>query len=813
MENRITNLIKIAEFLGDTGNKSLLEKWLYMCKNNNWTLPFIGRFSAGKSTLLNALIGRPILPTARMETTAAITRIKYASEPCAEIIYADQSSRSIPVEEIVELSHQRLEKEAKEMKSIEIGYHAEVLRKGLVLMDSPGMDTIINNHVALAEYIMNESIMVVYVMGSAPSEFDLGILKRLQQNGLEVVVVRTHLDDIKEEESFMTIVANDETILSTLDSPVKYFPLSSLPNATNAPKEEFERFRNYLKNEIVLNLREIYSKNLSKRLDKISAHFKKILSERKSLILSQADKSEAEIDKEISQVKRAMTSLETSIDSLQKKIDSEKERVKFVVENDVRDLCKAACGGVKKSVASLYANTGNEANESAKDLFQKSMANLSQEISDSITSTISKWAATVSIEIETDFSDVAQILNGYEIHFDPEFNLDRVNDITLQQEALVERINELSTYAAELESLTDDQLKDLGIKRNSLQETIEQLNVAHAEAVEVIGNLNDNYQPRYIHKPSKVGAIMKKIGLGIDIAMVLIPAAGWEKGATMLSGKAAALAAKGGKVAQIAAKTLTVAANAAQIMAKTDTAKDMATLVGMGTKVLHSKKLEDSKNALVRVAGKLEPMVGSPEPSEEELVREKKPSFFDYLSLSYWLGKFGEKIDPPTDEIDMEYERRYREAKSACEQRAFMIARRRLDEERELGRVKNEMEAKEKEKKLRQEALAREQAQCERTFQKLSQSKAEAVQKAYTEAWIVEFKKESENLVKKIDRHLDSLLNMVSRQILSAASFSSFSQLENAKETLESIKQKKADTREEALYPINEIDVMIQSLA
>ena len=808
MENKIKKLIEVADFLGDTGNKSLLEKWLLMYKANEWTLPFIGRFSAGKSTLLNALLKKRILPTARVETTAALTRIKYATEPSASIIYADKTVKVIPVGEIAELNHQKMDEDLKEIDYIEIDYPAEVLRNGLILMDSPGMDTVINKHVALAEYIMHEAIMVVYVMAGSPSEFDMAIIRRLQQNGVELVVVRTHLDDIKEEEeSFINVVLNDEATLANLESPVKYFPLSSLSTAPLAAKEEFERFKNYLGNEIVENLRDVYCRNLSKRLEKISDGYKKTLNERKTLILSQANKSDAEIDEEISEVKRAMKSLESNIESLQKKIDSEKIIVKSDIEDDINDLCKVAYDSFKKSVVGFYTDSGSDASDHTKEFFQKSMAALSQEISDSITTIVSGWAAKETKEVENDFSEFAQLLNGYDIHFDPEFNLDRVNDIALQQEALVDRINELSTYAAELEALTDEQLNNLGIQKDSLQETIRQLNDAHAEAVEVIGNLNDNYQPRYIEKPSKMGEVMKKIGLAGDIAMLLIPAVGWEKGAAMLSGKAAALAAKGGKVAQASSKVLQGAANVTKVLAMTDTAKDMATLLDFGSKSLSQKKLEASKNALVRVTGKLEPIVSPDNTSSGTPIElEKKPSLFDYLSLSYWFGKFGEMIDPPTTEIDLEYEHRYREAKNACEQRAFMIARRRLDEERELGRVKNEMEAKEKEKKLRQDALVREQAQCEKTLKKLSKAKDEAIKNAYADAWSAEFKKEVENLQRYITRQLGALLCTVAQQILAAASYSAFMQLETAKETLEAIKQKKVDTRSELLNPLEKIN-------
>ncbi|MDE5752351.1 MAG: hypothetical protein K2H88_06925 [Duncaniella sp.] len=347
----------------------------------------------------------------------------------------------------------------------------------------------------------------------------------------------------------------------------------------------------------------------------------------------------------------------------------------------------------------------------------------------------------------------------------------------------------------------------MGIRREEIQQTLQNLNATHKEALDAINYLDNNYEPRYITKPSKTGALMRKIGSVGDIAMLAIPAIGWEKGATMLAGKAATLAGKTGKMAQIGQSVLTAGSNAAKIMASTDTAKDMVMLLDMTTKTINNQDCDKAKSALVKISdsiGSSVPVIMSPE--------KKKQSMFDYLSLSYWFGKFGEWIDPPKQEIDMEYEHRYQEARLACEQKAFQIARTRINEERELGRIKNEVEAIEMERRFRQECLDREKIQCEKQIEKITRKKDEALRQAFMVSAVSQFRDATRKIEKHIEHNLDGIMDDIYLQILSSASQSAYSQLSQSRAQLEMMMEAKLSTQKDTMAPVATIDGMLQLL-
>jgi GTP-binding protein EngB required for normal cell division len=811
MDNRINNLISVANLLKDSGSKALLEKWQKDLQTKNRSLPFIGRFSAGKSSLINKLLKDHILPTARVETTAALTRISYSEAISARLSFSDGSGREISINEVTNFNHSNMGESELEVSSIDVGIPLDILKSGLTIVDSPGMDTIVNNHVTLAQYLMNEAVLTVYVIAGSPSDFDLGIISQLLENGVEVIVVRTHMDSIKtEEESYADVMQNDESILAKSGCKLRYFAISNDANPSAAASAELNRFEDYLRNEVAAKIDTVYNSRLAKRLDKMSADFKKQLLAQRELINNSRQKSDAQLDAEISSIDKAKKRIEDVIDSLQQQLTKEKSSVRQSISYDIEDCQTNSISRFKKELTRVLdaaPASGQQKDNLISDLFQSSLANTSKEISDLVTENISKWAAKSAKTIQTDFKEVSENLGKLNVNFDPDFDLSRVEEIADRQESLMEKLEFISSQVAEMDSFTDARLAELGTKRETIEKTLQELNAAHKEAVDAIAHLNNNYQPRYITKPSKMGNLLRKIGNVADMAMLAIPAIGWEKGANMLAAKAASMAGKGGAIAMAGQKLLTAGSNVAKVIASTDTTKDVITIVDMATKqITANTEAADSGNALTTIPANANNLICKPENTSGS------KSIFDYLSLSHWFGKFGEWIDPPKTEIDMEYENRYRQAKDACQYQAFMIARRRLDEERELGRIKDEAHAKEIENKFRKDALAREEEQYKKELKSLELKRQKAIRTATIEAAASQYK----DAVAKIDRHvtanLNDILDTVYLQVLAAASQSSYEQLENTRQHLEELRKRKDANHDGEASSLKEIDSLITML-
>ncbi|MFT3775489.1 MAG: dynamin family protein [Minicystis sp.] len=122
-------------------------------EEDRFHLVVVGEFNHGKSTFVNALLGASVLPTGVTPTTAVIHHLEYAAEPRAEIVYASDKRVPLPFEQVRAFSvggekaphhsvgePQQAPASSDEVKHIEVGYPAEMLRERIVLVDTPGVN-------------------------------------------------------------------------------------------------------------------------------------------------------------------------------------------------------------------------------------------------------------------------------------------------------------------------------------------------------------------------------------------------------------------------------------------------------------------------------------------------------------------------------------------------------------------------------------------------------------------------------------------------------------------------------------------------
>lgn len=118
----------------------------------------IGEFSAGKTTLINALVGFRLLPADTLQgTTAATTLIEYSAKPRAVALSQDGASQAIeaaglndrPFTEFVD-RHISNEAVAAGLQELSIGVPSPFLQHGVALIDTPGLNSLNDRHTSVA---------------------------------------------------------------------------------------------------------------------------------------------------------------------------------------------------------------------------------------------------------------------------------------------------------------------------------------------------------------------------------------------------------------------------------------------------------------------------------------------------------------------------------------------------------------------------------------------------------------------------------------------------------------------------------------
>jgi len=160
-----------------------------------------GRFKAGKSSFLNHLTGRDVLPVGVVPLTAVITRLRAGPAERAEVRFLDGRVNEIPLAEVgLYVGEKENPDNTKRVASVEIELPSLQPVAPLQFVDTPGLGSafIHNTEVAL-NWLPRVGAALVAVSADAPlSERDLALLEELRRHTPKIVLLLTKADLLTE---------------------------------------------------------------------------------------------------------------------------------------------------------------------------------------------------------------------------------------------------------------------------------------------------------------------------------------------------------------------------------------------------------------------------------------------------------------------------------------------------------------------------------------------------------------------------------------------------------------------------------------
>ncbi|WP_027084872.1 dynamin family protein [Cohnella panacarvi] len=199
-----TALTRMAESVmsqGDAVQADKLRELNDKLGSGRLTVAFCGHFSAGKSTLVNALCGAELLPSSPIPTSANVVTI-VNGEPFAETVFHEASgeahaARRIGVEELHGYAV-----DGEGVSTIRVSYPIPLLGEQLALVDTPGVDSTDGSHRAATESALHLADVVFYVTdyNHVQSEVNFRFLRSLARWGKPTYVVVNQIDKHREDQ-------------------------------------------------------------------------------------------------------------------------------------------------------------------------------------------------------------------------------------------------------------------------------------------------------------------------------------------------------------------------------------------------------------------------------------------------------------------------------------------------------------------------------------------------------------------------------------------------------------------------------------
>ncbi len=238
----ILNVNELKKVVNNTDSLDKIIEYLY---NQTFSIGITGVMNAGKSTMLNALMGKDILGTNVVPETANLTIVKYSKTPSAKVIYWDKlqwkyiekSAQNIkamaafvketkqyfkddldeyilPVSRVDDIDIDKLsdytsaaDKKSNLVKYVELATELKFLEDGIEIVDTPGLDDTVLQREEITKEYLSKCDLMIHLMNVSQSatlkDIEFIIDSVLYQNITKVLIVITRVDmvskaDVKE---------------------------------------------------------------------------------------------------------------------------------------------------------------------------------------------------------------------------------------------------------------------------------------------------------------------------------------------------------------------------------------------------------------------------------------------------------------------------------------------------------------------------------------------------------------------------------------------------------------------------------------
>ena len=748
MLDKVYKMLEIAKELDDTNYVFQLERIKKSLESKEYLISVIGQFSAGKSKLINNLLGRKVLPVHIIETTAIVTLLKYGEKEKATILYKDNSEKTITIEESLNLWQSGNSRQIRMIETMIIYVNSDILKSGLVLVDTPGVNTIINKHVSLATEIIESSDRIMYVMGKPLTETDKNFMEIIKQKGLSLLLVRTHMDNLKssEENIDKSIIKESEILQKFTDEQV--FFVSNEKNSKYY--EAISELEIFLEQEIGNNIHKYIEDTCNKKIIYIAENYKKTILEKQKLLEKLTNENKEEYLSKKNKINLALKNMNEIL-----KINDKKVKKKFEkVNNEAYDVAIMIKDLYIKKLPSVFEKINNKIDSKEYESLSKT------QISECCEAIKNKYMNIYDRVIGENKQTIIEQLDKYNLNVD--FSEYIPSDVQETSEKIDRIRSKMLALKITKETLDNEieQIEKQNSKMDKDKERLEQeLLELHAKSEQIKTEMEE--YPEYIAKYNVVQKgtnynekKLKNIGNVLDWVTLFIPGKAYVTATTKVLGAAGKLANKIPK----ATKAVEAIGKAEKVLKNSKKAVEVASKID---------KAHDTAKAIMGVS--------QTDDEITNLEKEKKHSILNLLEMftfEHHLKNIGKKFDKQEIvELDHEYEMQYREGKREINNRMSRNAEAVIKSKQAILDILDNKKKAEKEQEIRSAKRNVAELECQELKQKLEDEKQLRVIDKIKNFYISETTKYIESMVGGFMNNMEEKMNICMNDYITSCNY------------------------------------------
>jgi len=260
----------IADDLNLKNQAKDLEQNVIQLGREYFELVVVGEFSRGKSTFINAMLGRRILPSSKKPTTTVISKIIYSETPSYRLVYKDGMSRVLDEKTFIKLTAPKEADEADQagwkkylhqkddISKIDyavVSYPLDFCKDNVEIIDTPGINDLNTDRVDITYRYLNKADAVIMVLAAnqvlTASEMEFLRQRILSNQIADIFFVINFKDQASAQEEGEVINfarQNLQQLMDSADSPLRLYLVSSkqalvfrrLKNGENVPMSSLQ---------------------------------------------------------------------------------------------------------------------------------------------------------------------------------------------------------------------------------------------------------------------------------------------------------------------------------------------------------------------------------------------------------------------------------------------------------------------------------------------------------------------------------------------------------------------------------------------
>ena len=373
--------------LNDEEKTSSLIDLASSVQNGKFSIVVVGQFSAGKSTFLNALMGEKYLPSFTTETTATINFLRSVNEsptkkPLIKVNYKDgkvESCAEVTLENIEKFVSTKGVDVAKNILSVEVFLDSKYLNDGVSLVDSPGLNGVLEGHEQITNDQIDRSHAAIFMFNAKQpgSKSDFEKLNMLLRKCNSVLIVLNQKDLVKEDEQSI-----EDVVRNLKENYGKYFNTDQLPEIF--PISSYQALVARSKRKLDYNGKTDFSAD--QKQDLLDSSEIEAFETRLIKYLTQGEKAQKELLSPVEKVHAFLTETEASIandiEQLSNTVDADEVRLQISQLKDELETLSVKLNSTRTDIRNKVTNILRDAEMEIKASAADTKASCLNQITD-----------------------------------------------------------------------------------------------------------------------------------------------------------------------------------------------------------------------------------------------------------------------------------------------------------------------------------------------------------------------------------------------------------------------------------------------